>query len=56
MEKIKNKKIEFIVLIALVIILSVSLVVVLITKDKGISMEDVYTSCCFKSTNNRKLL
>lgn len=37
MEKIKNKKILFILLIALVIILSVSLIVVLVTKDKGIS-------------------
>lgn len=37
MEKIKNKKIVFIVLIALVIILSISLVAVLLSKDKGTS-------------------
>lgn len=37
MEKIKNKKIAFIVLIALVIILSISLVAVLLSKDKGTS-------------------
>ena len=37
MEKIKNKKIVFVVLIVLVIILAVSLVAVLLSKDKGTS-------------------
>lgn len=51
MEKVKNKKIVFIVLIALVIILAISLVLVLLLKDKETS--NIETSNIETNNNNK---